>query len=73
LQVQHVIEAALPREERRGNVPEDEVIPLLPNATNYHCQNFHEEVVPKGTPCSLDHREKIQVMAPMNSNVIPTF
>jgi hypothetical protein len=55
------------------NVPEDEVIPMLPNAANYHCQKIHE-VVPKRTPCSLDHREKkIQVMAPINYNVILAF
>jgi hypothetical protein len=47
------------QEERSGNVPEDEVVPLLLNAPNYHCQNIHEQVVPKGTPCSLNHREKI--------------
>jgi hypothetical protein len=56
LQLEHVIEAALPRKERRGHVLEDEVIHLLPNAPYYHCQNIHEEVVPKGTPCSFDKK-----------------
>jgi hypothetical protein len=51
------INPILTRKKRRGHVPEDEVIPLLPNAPDYHCQNIHEEVVPKGTPCSFDHRE----------------
>jgi hypothetical protein len=50
------INPIVPRKKRRGHVPEDEVIPLLPNAPDYHCQNIHE-VVPKGTPCSFDHRE----------------
>jgi hypothetical protein len=44
---------------------------LLPNAPYYHCQNIFEEVVPKGRPCSLNRRKKIQVVTPMYLNIVP--
>jgi hypothetical protein len=73
LHLQHVTEATLPREDGRSNVPKDEVISLLPNTPNYHTHDFHEEVVTKSTPRRLNHREKIQIMVPMNFDIIPAF
>jgi hypothetical protein len=71
LQLQHDIEAALPK--RKEGVVFLKMKSFLCFQMHQNCQNIHEEVVPKGTPCSLNHSEKIQVVAPMNSNIIPSF
>jgi hypothetical protein len=73
LHLQHTTEAALPRRNRRSNVPEDEVIPLVPNTSNHHSQAIHEEIVSKSTLSSLNHREEIHIMIQLDSHVIPAF
>jgi hypothetical protein len=71
LQLQHIVEAVLPR-RKRSLVPEDEVIPLLPHAPYHQGQIFHEKAMTKGVLGSFYHRE-VKIIISMKTHIIPAF
>jgi hypothetical protein len=73
LKLQRVVETSSPGREGRNNVPEDEVISLLPDCPDHHPHNIHEEAPIESIFRIFKHCKEVKLKIPLHIHIMPTF